>query len=129
SNASLGAVHAMAHSLGGIADMAHGEANAILLAKVIDYNFHAVPERYRDIARAFGLATDGAPPDEVHHMLVEEVVRLGRAAGITDTLGTLGVTRDRIPDLAQKALNDACMATNPRLPEPGDIERLYESAL
>ena len=54
SNASLGAVHSMAHSLGGYKDLPHGECNALLLPHVIDYNFLRVPERFRRIADALG---------------------------------------------------------------------------
>ncbi len=39
SNASLGLVHAMAHSLGGALGLAHGECNAILLEEVVRYNY------------------------------------------------------------------------------------------
>lgn len=38
SNASLGAVHALAHSLGGFLDMPHGECNALLLEHVVRFN-------------------------------------------------------------------------------------------
>ena len=54
SNAILGAVHAMAHSLGGLLDLPHGQCNAILLDHVMDYNFSAEPERYTDIGLALG---------------------------------------------------------------------------
>ncbi len=43
SNASLGAVHAMAHSLGGLLDLPHGECNAILLEHVVKRNFAFAP--------------------------------------------------------------------------------------
>ena len=43
SNASLGAVHAMAHSLGGLLDLPHGLCNAILLPHVVAYNYEAAP--------------------------------------------------------------------------------------
>lgn len=51
SNASLGAVHAMSHSMGGLLDLPHGECNSILLEHIIRINFDTVPERYRDIAK------------------------------------------------------------------------------
>lgn len=38
SNASLGAVHAMAHSLGGYLDLPHGECNVLLLDHVVAFN-------------------------------------------------------------------------------------------
>src|SRR5574344_935141 len=41
SNASLGCVHALAHSLGGYLDLPHGECNALLFAPVVGYNYDA----------------------------------------------------------------------------------------
>ena len=55
SNASLGAVHAMAHSLGGLLDLAHGECNAMLVHHVLEFNAPAVGERYPDLCQAMGL--------------------------------------------------------------------------
>merc|ERR1711916_201355 len=55
SNASLGAVHAMAHSLGGLKDLPHGLCNTILLDKVINYNFDSASDRYRKIADLLNL--------------------------------------------------------------------------
>jgi alcohol dehydrogenase len=52
SNASLGAVHAMAHSMGGLLDLPHGECNSILLEHVIAMNFESAITRYTDIAVA-----------------------------------------------------------------------------
>lgn len=43
-NANLGYVHAMAHQLGGLYDMPHGVANAVLLPHVARYNLIANPE-------------------------------------------------------------------------------------
>jgi len=55
SNAILGAAHAMAHSLGGFLDLAHGECNAILLGPVIQYNYSACPEKFQAIGKMMGI--------------------------------------------------------------------------
>jgi alcohol dehydrogenase class IV len=129
SNASLGAVHAMAHSLGGLLDSPHGECNAILLPHVIEFNFDAVPERYRKIARMMGVRVDGMASEEVKGALMSALVRLRQGAGITQTLGQMGVTRDIISELARVAMNDPCIFTNPRQPSQQDLEEIYERAL
>ena len=49
SNASLGAVHAMAHSLGGLLDLPHGQCNAVLLQHVVSFNHVASPERFAQV--------------------------------------------------------------------------------
>jgi alcohol dehydrogenase class IV len=128
SNASLGAVHAMAHSLGGMYDLPHGECNALLLEHVIQFNFPIASERYGDIAAALA-GSAMLPPDQRECAALLEAIRSLRvAAGITRTFGAAGVTRETIPTLAYNAMHDACMVTNPRRPVQRDIEELYERA-
>jgi alcohol dehydrogenase class IV len=129
SNASLGMVHAMAHSLGGMLDAPHGECNALLLPHVIDFNYGAVPDRYRQIAEAMGVATASMAPDEIRATLHYRLDYLREATGNTRTLSQLGVTRSDIPELAAKALADPTIFTNPRQPTVADIEAIYERAL
>ena len=128
SNASLGAVHAMAHSLGGLLDLPHGECNSILLEHVVAYNYEAVPERYADIARAMGIASGGVGRD-MKRELVSALSTLRNNVGITTSLGKIGVTAKAIPDLAAKAIMDPCMVTNPRNPTQEEIEKIYAAAI
>jgi alcohol dehydrogenase class IV len=126
SNASLGCVHAMAHSLGGFLDFPHGETNAVLLEHVIAFNFDAAFERYTQIGRVMGLdLKQGHEKD----MILNSIRRLRQAVGVDQTLGQIGLHREDIPGLAEKAMQDACMVTNPRRPTQQDIETIYENAL
>lgn len=129
SNAILGAVHAMAHSLGGFLDLAHGECNAILLEPVIDFNYAATPERYAVIAQAMGIDLIGMTTEQIKRALLDEIGRLRKRAGVVRKLGDIGIKPDDIPELAVLALEDACMATNPIIPTQTEVERIYHAAL
>ncbi|HEY3297359.1 MAG TPA: alcohol dehydrogenase-like regulatory protein ErcA [Armatimonadota bacterium] len=129
SNASLGMVHAMAHSLGGFLGTSHGENNAALLPHVMAFNFDAVPGRYRTIGAAMGLDMEHSSDDQAKSMLVERVNRLAKSVGLDITIGHLGVRPQDIPLLAENAMNDPCMVTNPRRPSRHEVEALYEQAL
>ncbi|HYS43911.1 MAG TPA: alcohol dehydrogenase-like regulatory protein ErcA [Geobacteraceae bacterium] len=129
SNASLGATHAMAHSLGGLLDSPHGECNAVLLPHVMAFNFPAADDRYRRIAGIMGVETTAMGAAEVQSALFARLSSLREEAGITHTLGEMGVKRDDIPVLAEKALRDPCLVTNPRQPTLQDIETTYAQAL
>jgi alcohol dehydrogenase class IV len=129
SNASLGAVHAMAHSLGGALDLAHGECNSILLGHVLAFNFAAAPERYDSIGKAMGLHLEGLSAGEKRDRIVAAVDALRAEVGITATLGQRGVRRCDVPALARHALEDVCIVTNPRPANQRDIEVVYEEAL
>jgi len=129
SNAILGAVHAMAHSLGGLLDMAHGECNAILLEPVIDYNFASVPERYACVAEAMGIELKRMTSNEIKGALLSQIARLRTAVGVNRRLRDFGIGLSNIPELARIAMDDVCMATNPGIPTQHDIEVIYERAL
>jgi len=127
SNASLGAVHALAHSLGGYSDLPHGECNALLLEHVINFNYDACPERYDVIARVLDAGKSGHARGR--NTIISSIRSLRESLGVTGTLRDLGVTREDIPELARKAMKDPCLATNPKKPSLTAIEHIYEAAL
>ena len=129
SNASLGSVHAMAHSLGGYMDLAHGECNALLLPHVMDFNFNTAPERYRRIGEAMGCDLRGLNEREGRSRILRHVLDLRRDCGIDDGLAARGVRLDDLPRLAGKAILDPCNATNPRPPSRDDLRALYAEAM
>jgi len=129
SNASLGAVHAMAHSLGGLLDLPHGECNALLLEHVVAFNYPTVPERCDRIGEIFGARLIDLQPMERCQAVVAALTAFKNRLGLQAGLGSRGVQSSDIPSLARKALADPCMATNPRRPRLADIENLYAEAL
>lgn len=129
SNASLGAVHAMAHSLGGLLDLPHGECNAILLEHVMSFNFPKASERFLHIGEAMGLDLGKMNLGEKKAAILVAVTRLKKAVGIEQSLGQKGVHRTDVHALSRKAINDPCIVTNPRRPGQRDIEVIYEEAL
>jgi alcohol dehydrogenase class IV len=130
SNAILGAVHAMAHSLGGLLDLPHGQCNAVLLDHVIAYNFDAAPQRYGDIAMALGAdLSPAAPENEIREAVLDQVRSLKRAAGITSGLADLGVTENLLDGLTDFAMKDPCMVTNPKPPTAQEIRAVFRNAL
>ncbi|OHB25703.1 MAG: alcohol dehydrogenase [Desulfuromonadaceae bacterium GWC2_58_13] len=129
SNAILGANHAMAHSLGGYLDLAHGECNAILLDHVIEFNLRATPERFEQIAAAMGLDQRGLTSREKQRELLAAIRTLKSRVGVDRHLKKLGVSRSDLASLSRNALKDPCMVTNPRQPDQRDVEVIFEEAL
>jgi alcohol dehydrogenase len=128
SSASLGAVHAMAHCLGGLHDLPHGECNALLLEHVCEFNYGSCPERYDRIASALGVDVAGRGPDERRRALVSRLRDLRLSVGIPDR-ASAKIDAEGIARLARNALRDPCMLTNPRVPEQRDVEVIYERIL
>jgi alcohol dehydrogenase len=129
SNASLGLTHAMAHSIGGLLDAAHGVCNALLLDQVISFNYPASPERYDQIGLAMGLDLVKTGPDSRKEALLQRIDKLREEAGIHLRIDSLGVTNEQIPQLSINTFNDPCLATNPRTASIQEIRELYEKAL
>lgn len=129
SNASLGCVHAMAHSLGGFMDLAHGECNALLLPHVMDFNFIKAPDRYRRIGEAMGCDLRGLNEREGRSRILHHVLDLRRDCGIDQGLAARGVRSSDLHRLAGKAILDPCNATNPRPPCQEDLRALYAEAM
>ncbi len=128
SNASLGCVHSLSHSLGGYLDLPHGESNAIMLPHVVNYNFNASSDRYTHIANELGIKTPGLTSSEVKNALVDYLFDMQKALNIHQDLKSWGVKSDITPTLAGKAINDPCNATNPRVPSRDDLISLYNEA-
>ena len=129
SNVGLGIVHSMAHPLGALYDTPYGVANAIILPTVMEYNAEATGEKYREIARAMGVANvDSMTQEEYRKAAVDAVKQLSQDVGIPADLKEI-VKREDIPFLAQSAYDDACRPGNPKETSVEDITKLYESLL
>jgi alcohol dehydrogenase len=128
SNGGLGIVHSLAHPLSAFYGIPHGDANALVLPYVLEFNKIVCREKLADVARAAGLTELGPYPEDT---AVEAIKRLSAdvriAASITEAASRRGVTVDRadIPALAKDAMGDPCTPTNPRVPTVVDIEGLY----
>ena len=129
SNVGLGIVHSMAHPLGALYDTPHGVANAIILPTVMEYNAEATGEKYREIARAMGVAgVDEMSQEEYRKAAIEAVRQLSIDVGIPQDLKEI-VKEEDIPFLAQSAYDDACRPGNPKETSVEDITALYKSLL
>ncbi len=129
SNVGLGIVHSMAHPLGALYDTPHGVANAIILPTVMEYNAEATGEKYREIARAMGVAgVDDMTQEEYRKAAIDAVRQLSQDVGIPADLKDI-VKPEDIPFLAQSAYDDACRPGNPKETSIEDITKLYESLI
>ncbi|MBR1647430.1 MAG: lactaldehyde reductase [Selenomonadaceae bacterium] len=130
SNVGLGIDHSMAHPLSAVYDIPHGTACAILLAPVLKFNAPATGERYREIARAMGVAdVDKMSQDEYRAAAIDAVAKLSADVGIPTKLSELGVKAEDIDFLAESALADACTPGNPRDVTKEQIAEIYRSIL
>lgn len=130
SNVGLGIVHSMAHPLGGQFDVPHGVANAMLLPTVMRYNINSPSKpKFRLIAEAFGVNTQGLNDDEAADLAVELVENLRSKLNIPQSLSEFGITEKDLDSLSVDAYNDICTGGNPRDTSVADIKKLYAEIL
>lgn len=128
SNAILGAVHALAHPLGGTYDMHHGVANSVLLPVVARRNLEHSPDKYARIAQAMGVQVNGQSTTELGLQVIEKIETLLAEIELPTRLSQLGVKREDIPRMAELAQQDICLLTNPCSYSKEEIEAMYLEA-
>lgn len=129
SNVGLGIDHSMAHTLSAFYDTPHGVACAILLPPSMEYNAEYSGEKYREIARVFGVAdVDKMSQAEYRKAAIDAVKQLSLDVGIPQNLKGIVKEAD-IPTLADCAMKDACMPGNPRDATLEDVKALFKSLI
>ena len=112
SNVGLGIAHSMAHTLGAVYDTPHGVACAMMLPIVMEFNAEYTGEKFKAIAEALGVDTEGMDQAAYRKAAVDAVRQLSVDVGIPTKLEKL--KEEDLDFLAQSAAADACEPGNPR---------------
>ena len=126
--AKLGNVHAMSHPVSAYFHVAHGIANSVLLPTVLEYNKLADHGRY-EVIYNYIREGKGVYDEFRPEMLVEEVRKLNADLGIPSSLSEVGVTEDKIPNMAEDAMKAVNVRVNPRQTNLKEITALYHKAM
>lgn len=112
SNANLGLVHGIAHTLSAHFHLAHGMANATVLPYVMEYNAKSCPDKMAELAKAIHLPVSGDQEKDCR-LLPAELLRLTKALGIR-TLSEQGIQETDLEMLAEDVLKEPVLGFNPR---------------
>jgi alcohol dehydrogenase class IV len=128
-NAGVGAVHAFAYPLGGEFHLAHGLTNTLMLPYLMRYNILGCPDRFAQMARAFGEKVEGLSDLDAAEMGVRFVERLSDDIRVPRRLRDVGIPEKAIPGLAEAAMKvTRLLANNPRKVTLEDAVAIYKSA-
>ncbi|MFH1176674.1 MAG: iron-containing alcohol dehydrogenase [Acidobacteriota bacterium] len=129
SNAQVGLVHAMAHTVGARFGVHHGLANSILMPHVLRFNAPDTAAWYRPVGEALGLAVGGMSDEEVAEATAQAIYDFAGRLGLSRRLAEQGVPEDALPDLAEGTLLDAAIVYNGR-PVTGaeEIHEIFKAA-
>ena len=112
SNANLGMVHGIAHTLSAHFHLAHGVANATVLPYVMEYNADSCPEKMVDLAKAIDLPVSGNLEKD-KYLLSEELLKMTKTVGIK-TLSELGIEEKDFDMIAEDVLKEPVLGFNPK---------------
>lgn len=127
-NTGLGLVHAIAHALGGITDIAHGVANAVLLPHVMKFNIPVVSHKYKKVGLAMGLNLHNMESTSAAEMVFMEVERFCNLLEIPRRLRDVGIQREIFKRVAENAMKDPNFARNPRQADQSIVLKILNDA-
>lgn len=128
SNAQVGLVHAMAHTVGARFGVHHGLANSICMPAVIRFNAPVCGEIYREVARAFE-APICEDPIEQGDTLASALRDFAASLGLETSLRSLGVPCEALEELAEATLFDGALVYNGRpVGDAAEIIGVWEQA-
>jgi alcohol dehydrogenase class IV len=134
-NVAMGLHHGICHVLGGSANVAHGDANSVMLPHVIRFNLETVAPQLAEAAVALGLASDvpdrilggnaGRDAEAVALWADNLIAELGLPRRLRD----VGVRETDLHDLALQGMTNRTIAQNPRpVADAAELESLLRQA-
>lgn len=129
SNAQVGVVHALAHSVGARFKVHHGLANSILLPACLRYNADACGEVYLDVLSALGVNIEGIQPDKTGDVVADKIIEFTKKLGLPQRLRDVGVPEEGLKECSELALSDGAIVYNPKfISDSEEVLKIYQQA-
>ena len=129
SNAQLGVVHALAHSVGARFKVHHGLANSILLPACLRYNADACGEVYLNVLSALGVNIEGIQPDKAGDVIADKIIEFTERLGLPQRLRDVGVPEEGLKECSELALSDGAIVYNPKfISDSEEVLKIYQQA-
>ena len=129
SNAGLGVVHAMSHQIGSFQPVPHGQACAIALPWVLEYNKEAIGEKIFPIAHALGIRnTEAMMQQQCADAVIAKIRQMCEALDFPATMRDVGIHYGDLEEMAKLASQDLPGTFNPRPASEQDFLELFKKA-
>ncbi len=129
SNAQVGLVHALAHSVGAVFGVHHGLANSILLPACLRYNANACEDVCLNILQALGVSTEGIQAGKAGEIVADKIAEFTKKLGLPQRLRDVGVPEAGLKECSELALSDGAILYNPRfISDAAEVLKVYQEA-
>ena len=134
SNSMVGAVHAIGHACGAVAHIHHGNAMAILLPHVMEFNRDMLGDLYAELL--LPLAGEKTYLESAASKRAEKIIdfiremnnQLNELCGMSVSLSGAGLKKEQFEQVAETAMNDGAMLPNPKELSKQDVLDILEKA-
>ncbi len=127
-SARLGLVHGIAHPLGALYGLAHGEACALLLPDVMAFNAPLVAPKFASLGREMGI-TGELNDDKACEDLIAWTEELCEKLGCRRPFAGFGLRREDYPAIVGAAMKSGSTKANPRKVREEDVVGLLDKAM
>ncbi len=134
--AGLGLNHAIAHQIGSIFHIPHGLANGMLIPEIIEFNSNNslnACTKYSRLSRIIGIVNNLSPDYQAVNSLKKSFSQLLRQLKMPRTLREFGISKEEImqnmDQIADQALTDICLTTNPAKVKHEDIIQIVKNII
>ena len=108
-------------------DTPHGVACAMMLPIVMEFNAEATGEKFKYIAEAFGIDTQGMDQATYRKAAIDAVRQLSVDVGIPTKLDKL--KEEDLDFLCESAAADACAPGNPRTASLEEFREMFKKLM
>lgn len=129
SNTSTALVHSMSRPLGVYYGIPHGEANAVLLATVMEYNMPACTKEMAEMAKAMGIDCECKGDWDYAKALIKHLYEIHYSLPLRRNLAEMGVKEEDIRPMAESGFGAASTKVNPRKPTVEEMVELYKKLM
>ena len=119
----LGAMHALAHPIGGLYDSHHGTLNAVLMPYVLIANRPAIESRIDALSGYIGIQ------NPCFSRFLDWILELRDKLKIPPDLNTLGIDDHHLSEVGKLATEDPSSITNPIQFSPKQYREIFRRAL
>lgn len=126
----MGLAHGICRTISVRTSVPYSSAHGIILPHALRYNSGIAGHRIALVGRALGVAYHSEPDDDAAVKASAAIERLIRALGLPNRLRDVGIEESSLVSLAEAALTNPCLATNPRpIESAGQVLSVLRAAM